>query len=138
VSPEEAGERAVVARLKADATLTALLGSGVRIYPQWADDTLTEGDFPRLTVYTFGPPQRGPGFQRVRLGMDLWVWRSGTNGGRAKLFAIDARIRGLLEAQDWEYDDYRLYSLVGGWTDGEAGHRLRRNRDITVETSPLP
>lgn len=138
MSPEEAVERGVYERLKNDATLTVLLGSGVRVYMQWAADTLTESDFPRLTLYTFGPGPRGPDFQRVRVTLDEWVWRTGTSGGRAKLLAVDERIKDLLEQQAWTFSGFRLYATVAGWRDGEAANRLRRSREITVEASPLP
>lgn len=137
MSPEAAAEEGLYRRLTGDAPLVALLGAGQRIFPDWPADTLTAAGCPRITFYTFGPAPRRPGFQRVRLSLDLWVWPSGVSGGRAKLLAIDEQLLALFDEQHWSHGGHRLYSTAGAFRDFPAppDAPLRRLREITIDTA---
>lgn len=138
MSPEAAAEQGLFARLAEDADLVTLLGAGVRVFAGWPADTLAATSCPRITVYLFGPAPKRPGFQRVRVTLDLWVWPSGLTGGRPKLLAIDERILARFDEQHWTYAGYRLYSLAGAFKDYPAAPDapLRRMRELTLEVWP--
>lgn len=132
-------EEAFYRRLQGDAELTALLGAGARILPGWPGDTLQAADCPRLTFYLFGPGPLRPGFERIRVTLDAWVWPTGTGQGRPKLLAVDARLLALFDEQMWSYQGVRVWSYSLGFRDAPAppDRPLRRTREIILEASPL-
>lgn len=137
MSPEAAAERGAYERMRGDAQLSALLGPGVRIIPDWPHDRLEERHCPRVTYYTFGPAPPVRGVARVRLALDLWVWPSGEHGGRARLLEIDARVVELFDERDWTFDGHWIIAQAGAFRDFPSGPTspMRRHREIVLDVA---
>lgn len=137
MSPEAAAERGAFARMTGDAQLAALLGPGVRIFPDWPHDQLDERHCPRVTYYVFGPAPLVRGVARARLALDIWVWPSGGNGGRTRLLEIDSRIVELFDERNWTYADHWIVARAGAFRDFPAAPTspMRRHREILLDVA---
>lgn len=138
MTPEAAAEHGFYARARGDAELSDLLGPGTRIMPGFPHDLPKASDVPRLTFYVFGPSRLVRGVQRVRVSCDLWVWPTGTRGGRDRLLAIDGRLCDLFDAE-FHHASHWLVSAPGGFRDFPAGpdEPLRRHREVIIDAAAL-
>ncbi len=120
-------EQALFYRLRDDADRAAMLGSGTRVFAGWPDDTMQAGDFPRVTLTVPVDALEVPGYHRLRVQLDAWVWPTGPLGGRYHLLLLASWLNALLAAQTWAYDGVRISSAPLPGTRVPAGDRLLRH-----------
>lgn len=136
-------------RVANDAQMKTLLGvkaSGrARLYPEFPDETLGEGDYPRVTFQQVSDDRQGSTLAVVEIAADQWVWPDGNTGGPAKLAAVDERMLELLNGDGtgaapgvaWTFGGARIFSREVGARDipTEPGAPLRRRRIYRLTVS---
>lgn len=138
-------------RVAQDATMKALLGvkaSGrARVYPDFPDEDLVAGDYPRVTYGLATAVFIGPTAGEAQVAADLWIWPTGANGGAAKMQAVDDQMLELLNGATvvgkaskgaaWTFGGARVFSREVGARDipAEPGKPLRRRRIYELRVS---
>lgn len=124
-------------RLSNDVTLVGLVGTDetgeIRLTPDWPTDTLTAGDYPRITA-TLPTDTPNRAIRDTLVQLDIFIHQNADIG---VLEQIDERLRQLLHDQVWSYAGNRVYSTAVGGGSRPGGYSDPHHfmREIRLHTS---
>lgn len=110
-------EDAVYERMVADGPLTTAVGhsgSDRRIKHGWPQSVLAEpasDAFPLVTYFAPSEQKVHTGRGTVRIDVQMFAWPDGSEGGPAKLKAIDDALEALFDEVSWTHDGTPFYAM---------------------------